>query len=114
MARPEFQNVTKDLEQKESGSNRNRGNLSHLSLQVALEAVGENPKNFVYIGLGGSQQLPALEAGTIEAALLSPQALYLPKREASGTCWTYEAPHEDASRRHFTVMVKHYGIGRTN
>ena len=42
--------------------------------------MGENPKNFVYIGLGGTQQLPALEAGTVDAALLSPPALYFAKK----------------------------------
>ena len=78
MARPEFQNV-KDLRNKKIGLT-GIGGTSHVSLQVALEAVGENPKNFVYIGLGGSQQLPALEARTIEAALLSPPALYFAKK----------------------------------
>jgi len=78
MARPEFQNV-KDLRNKKIGLT-GIGGTSHVSLQVALEAAGENPKNFVYIGLGGSQQLPALEAGTIEAALLSPPALYFAKK----------------------------------
>ena len=78
MARPEFQNV-KDLRNKKIGLT-GIGGTSHVSLQVALEAVGENPKNFVYIGLGGSQQLAALEAGTIEAALLSPPALYFAKK----------------------------------
>src|SRR5258707_5330068 len=57
IARPEFQNV-KDLRNKKIGLT-GIGGTSHVSLQVALEAVGENPKNFVYIGLGGSQQLPA-------------------------------------------------------
>src|SRR4030095_14881819 len=79
IARPEFQNV-KDLRNKKIGLT-GIGGTSHVSLQVALEAVGENPKNFVYIGLGGSQQLPALEAGTIEAALLSPPALYFAKKK---------------------------------
>ena len=78
MARPEFQSV-KDLRNRKIGLT-GIGGTSHVSLQVALEAVGENPKNFAYIGLGGSQQLPALEAGTIEAALLSPPALYFDKK----------------------------------
>ena len=52
-----------------------------MALQVALEAVGENPKNFVYIGIGGAQLLPALESGTVEAALLSPPMLYFAKKK---------------------------------
>ncbi len=79
IARPEFQNV-KDLRNRKIGLT-GIGGTSHISLQVALESVGENPKNFVYLGLGGSQQLPALEAGTIDAALLSPPMLYFAKKK---------------------------------
>jgi ABC-type nitrate/sulfonate/bicarbonate transport system substrate-binding protein len=78
MARPEFQNV-KDLRNRKIGLT-GIGGTAHVSLQVALESVSENPKNFVYIGLGGSQQLPALEAGTVDAALLSPPMLYFAKK----------------------------------
>ncbi|MBI3066034.1 MAG: ABC transporter substrate-binding protein [Deltaproteobacteria bacterium] len=79
IARPEFQSV-KDLRNKKIGLT-GLGGTSQVALHNALESVGENPKNFVYIGLGGSQQLPALEAGTIEAALLSPPALYFAKKK---------------------------------
>src|SRR5262245_64197528 len=79
IARPEFQNL-KDLRNRKIGLT-GIGGTSHVSLQVALESVGENPKNFVYLGLGGSQQLPALEAGTIDAALLSPPMLYFAKKK---------------------------------
>lgn len=78
IARPELQNV-KDLRNKKIGLT-GIGGTSHVALRVALESVGENAKNFVYIGLGGSQQLPALEAGTVDAALLSPPALYFAKK----------------------------------
>jgi ABC-type nitrate/sulfonate/bicarbonate transport system substrate-binding protein len=79
IARPEFQNV-KDLRNRKIGLT-GIGGTAHVSLQVALESVGENPKNFVYLGLGGSQQLPALEAGTVDAALLSPPMLYFAKKK---------------------------------
>ena len=78
MARPNLQNL-RDLRNKKIALT-GLGGTSHVALQVALESVGENPKNFVYIGLGGSQQLPALEAGTVDAALLSPPALYFAKK----------------------------------
>jgi ABC-type nitrate/sulfonate/bicarbonate transport system substrate-binding protein len=78
VARPEFQNV-KDLRNRKIGLT-GIGGTAHVSLQVALESVSENPKNFVYLGLGGSQQLPALEAGTVDAALLSPPMLYFAKK----------------------------------
>jgi ABC-type nitrate/sulfonate/bicarbonate transport system substrate-binding protein len=50
-------------------------------LQIAFEAVGESPKNFIYIGMGGTQLLPALESGTVEGALLSPPMLYFAKKK---------------------------------
>ena len=78
MARPNLQNL-RDLRNKKIALT-GLGGTSHVALQVALESVGENPKNFVYIGLGGSQQLPALEAGTVDAALLSPPGLYFAKK----------------------------------
>jgi ABC-type nitrate/sulfonate/bicarbonate transport system substrate-binding protein len=78
MARPNLQNL-RDLRNKKIALT-GLGGTSHVALQVALESAGENPRNFVYIGLGGSQQLPALEAGTVDAALLSPPALYFAKK----------------------------------
>jgi NitT/TauT family transport system substrate-binding protein len=79
IARPEFQNI-KDLRNKKIALT-GLGGTSHVALQVALEAVGENSKNFVYIGIGGAQLLPALESGTVEAALLSPPMLYFAKKK---------------------------------
>jgi len=49
-------------------------------MRIALEAVGENPKNFIIIGLGGPQLLAALEGGTVEAAQINPPLLYFGKR----------------------------------
>ena len=79
MARPEFQNV-KELRNKKIALT-GLGGTSHVALQIALDAVSENPKNFVYLGMGGSQLLPALESGTVDAALLSPPMLYFAKKK---------------------------------
>ncbi|HTN71776.1 MAG TPA: ABC transporter substrate-binding protein [Methylomirabilota bacterium] len=79
MARPDFQNV-KDLRNKKIALT-GLGGTSHVALQIALDSVGENPKSFVYLGMGGSQLLPALESGTVEAALLSPPMLYFAKKK---------------------------------
>jgi ABC-type nitrate/sulfonate/bicarbonate transport system substrate-binding protein len=79
IARPEFHNA-KDLRNKKIALT-GLGGTSHVSLQIALESVGENPKNFVYIGMGGTQLLPALESGTVDAALLSPPMLYFAKKK---------------------------------
>ena len=80
IARPDFHNV-KDLRNKKIALT-GLGGTSHVALQISLEAVGENQKNFVYIGMGGAQLLPALESGTVEAALLSPADVIL--REEKG------------------------------
>src|SRR5438105_5749250 len=79
MARGDVQNL-KDLRNKKVALT-GIGGTSHVALQIALESVGENPKNFVYLGLGGSQLLPALESGTVDAALLSPPMLYFAKKK---------------------------------
>jgi ABC-type nitrate/sulfonate/bicarbonate transport system substrate-binding protein len=79
IARPDFHNV-KDLRNKKIALT-GLGGTSHVSLQIALESVGENPKNFVYLGMGGTQLLPALESGTVDAALLSPPMLYFAKKK---------------------------------
>jgi ABC-type nitrate/sulfonate/bicarbonate transport system substrate-binding protein len=79
IARPEFHNV-KDLRNKKIALT-GLGGTSHVSLQIALESVGESPKNFVYLGMGGTQLLPALESGAVEAALLSPPMLYFAKKK---------------------------------
>jgi ABC-type nitrate/sulfonate/bicarbonate transport system substrate-binding protein len=79
MARPEFHNP-RDLRNKKIALT-GIGGTSHVSLQIALDGVGENPKNFIYIGMGGTQLLPALESGTVDAALLSPPMLYFAKKK---------------------------------
>jgi ABC-type nitrate/sulfonate/bicarbonate transport system substrate-binding protein len=79
MVRPDIPNL-KDLRNKKIALT-GIGGTSHVSLQIALEAVGESAKNFVYLGMGGTQLLPALESGTVEAALLSPPMLYFAKKK---------------------------------
>lgn len=79
MARPDFHSA-KDLRNKKIALT-GIGGTSHVSLQIALESTGENPKNFTYIGIGGAQLLPALESGAVEAALLSPPMLFFAKKK---------------------------------
>lgn len=79
IVRPEFHTL-KDLRNKRIGLT-GLGGTSHVSLQIALESVGENPKNFVYLGMGGTQLLPAVETGAIDAALLGPPMLFFAKKK---------------------------------
>jgi len=79
IARPEFKSL-KDLRGKRIGVT-GLGGTSEVAMRIALEAVGENPKNFIIIGLGGPQLLAALEGGTVEAAQINPPLLYFGKRK---------------------------------
>lgn len=79
MARPDFPSV-RDLRGKKIGLT-GIGGTSHVSLQIALEGAGESAKGFVYIGMPGTQLLPALESGAIDAALLSAPMLFFAKKK---------------------------------
>ena len=79
MARPEFQNL-RELRNKKIGIT-GLGGTSHVALQIALEAAGENPKSFVYVVLGAAQMLPALETGSVDAAMFSPPFDFYAKKK---------------------------------
>ena len=79
IARPEFKSL-KELRAKRIGVT-GLGGTSEVALRIALEAVGEHPKNFIIIGLGGPQLLAGLEGGTVEAAQINPPSLYFGKRK---------------------------------
>ncbi len=70
VARPELRTM-KDLRSKKIGLT-GLGGTSHVALQIALESVGENPKNFVYLSITAAQLPAALETGAVDAALFSP------------------------------------------
>ncbi len=61
----------RDLRQKKIGIT-GLGGTAHVALQIALEAVRENPKNFLYVSITAAQLMAALETGVIDAALMSP------------------------------------------
>ena len=69
IARPEFKSL-KELHGKRIGLT-GLGGTSDVALRIALEAVGENPKDFVIVALGAPQLMSGLENGTIEAAELN-------------------------------------------
>jgi NitT/TauT family transport system substrate-binding protein len=80
MARPEFKTL-RELRSKRLGVG-GLGDTTEVSLRVGLEAAGENPKDFVILGVGNANLMSALESGAIEAALLNPPLLYYAKRKA--------------------------------
>ena len=79
IARPEIKTL-KELRSKRLGVG-GLGDTTEVSLRVGLEAVGENPKDFVILGVGNANLMSALESGAIDAALLNPPLLYYAKRK---------------------------------
>jgi ABC-type nitrate/sulfonate/bicarbonate transport system substrate-binding protein len=79
LARPEFSNI-RDLRQKKIGIT-GLGGTAHVALQIAFEAVHENPKNFLYVSITAAQLMAALETGVIDAALMSPPYDFYAKKK---------------------------------
>ena len=79
IARPEFKSL-KDLRGKRIAVT-GLGGTSEVVLRIGLEAAGENPKDFIIIGLGAAQLMSGLESGSIEAANFNPPFLYFAKRK---------------------------------
>jgi ABC-type nitrate/sulfonate/bicarbonate transport system substrate-binding protein len=79
LARPEFSNI-RDLRNKKIGLT-GLGGTSHVALQIAMESLGENPKNFIYLSITAAQTMAALETGVIDAALLSPPYDFYAKKK---------------------------------
>ena len=59
------------------------GGTVHVAFLMALEKLGVNPKDFVLVSIGGQQiqQLISLEAGYVDAALLSPPVTFGAQRK---------------------------------
>jgi ABC-type nitrate/sulfonate/bicarbonate transport system substrate-binding protein len=57
------------------------GDTTEVSLRLGLEAAGENPKDFIILGVGTANLMSALESGSVEAAQLNPPLLYYAKRK---------------------------------
>jgi ABC-type nitrate/sulfonate/bicarbonate transport system substrate-binding protein len=79
LARSEFKTL-RELRSKRLGLT-GLGGTSDVALRIALEAVGENPKDFVIIALGAPQLMSGLENGTIEAAQLNSPLNYHAKKQ---------------------------------
>jgi NitT/TauT family transport system substrate-binding protein len=79
VSKTELQTI-KDLRSKRIGVS-GIGGSAEVSLRIALQAVGENPKNFIIIGLGGTELLMALAAGSVDAVQLNPPYIYFAKKK---------------------------------
>jgi NitT/TauT family transport system substrate-binding protein len=79
VARPEFKSL-KELRGKRIAVT-GLGGTSEVVLRIGLEAAGENPRDFVIVGLGAAQLMSGLESGGIEAGNFNPPLLYFAKRK---------------------------------
>ena len=79
LARPEFKTL-RDLRSKRLAVG-GLGDTTEVSLPIGLEAAGENPKDYVILGVGNPNIMSALDSGNVEAALLNPPLLYYAKRK---------------------------------
>ena len=79
LSRPEFKSL-KELRGKRIGLT-GLGGTSDVALRIALEAVGENYKDFIIVALGAPQLMSGLENGTIEAAQLNSPLNYHAKKK---------------------------------
>jgi len=73
IAKPAFKTIA-DLRSKKLGV-IGLGGTNHVSLVMALEKSGVNPKDFTIISVPAEQSLQALEAGHVDAFALSPPFL---------------------------------------
>src|SRR5919109_3097162 len=79
VARPEFKSL-KELRGKRIAVT-GLGGTSEVALRIGLEIMGENPKEFVIVGLGAPQLMSGLETGSVEAALLNSPFVYYAKKK---------------------------------
>jgi sulfonate transport system substrate-binding protein len=79
LARPEFKTL-RELRSKRLAVG-GLGDTTEVSLRIGLEAAGENPKDYVILGVGNPNIMNALDSGNVEAALLNPPLLYYAKRK---------------------------------
>jgi ABC-type nitrate/sulfonate/bicarbonate transport system substrate-binding protein len=72
MAKPQFKTLESLKGKKVAVTGL--GGTVHVAFNMALEKVGANPRDFVLVSIGGQQiqQLISLEAGYVDAAVLSP------------------------------------------
>jgi ABC-type nitrate/sulfonate/bicarbonate transport system substrate-binding protein len=72
MAKPQYKTL-ESLKQKKIAVS-GLGGTVHVALNMAVEKAGANPRDFVLVSIGGQQiqQLISLEAGYVDAAVLSP------------------------------------------
>lgn len=76
MAKPQFKTVESLRGKKVAVTGL--GGTVHVAFNMALEKVGANPKDYVLVSIGGQQiqQLISLEAGYVDAAVLSPPVTF--------------------------------------
>jgi len=80
MANPKFKTV-QELKGKKIGVTGSLGATNHVSLVIALEALGLNPKDFNILALPPAEMLRSLESGFVDAASLNPPVMFFAEKK---------------------------------
>lgn len=75
IAQPEFKTL-QELRGKRIGVS-GLGATTHTAFTMAVERVGANPKDFIFVGLGPQQHLRAMEAKSVDAMIVDPPVLFV-------------------------------------
>ena len=78
------------------------------------KSVGENPKNFVYIGIGWSATIACTGGGTVDAALLKPANAVLREEKGLQGIARCRLARKDATRRSYGDEFDDTQSRRTN
>lgn len=81
IANPKFKNV-QELRGKKIGVTGSLGATNHVSLVMALEKLGMDPRDFIILALPPTEMLRSLESGFIDAASLkNPPAMFFAEKK---------------------------------
>jgi len=80
MANPKFKTV-QELKGKKIGVTGSLGATNHVSLIIALETLGLNPKDFNILALPPAEMLRSLESGFVDAASLNPPVMFFAEKK---------------------------------
>ena len=76
MTKPQYKTV-QDLRGKKIGVTGSLGATNHVSLVIAMEKLGVNPKDYTMLSLSARDVVRSLETGFIDAASINPPAMFM-------------------------------------
>lgn len=80
MTKPQYKTV-QDLRGKKIGVTGSLGATNHVSLVIAMEKLGVNPKDYTMLSLSARDVVRSLETGFIDAASINPPAMFMAQKK---------------------------------